>query len=178
MVATSSAYADVTIPTVLSYYVKKGENSMDINKSYISTKNTYPTNNPQYIVVHNTDNFKAGANALAHAKAQYNGNFDGISAHYYVDDGDTAYQAAQHSRGTWNIGKNYGGRLFGTVNNRNSIGVEMCVQKGYNYEKAFQNTAELVRHIMAETGIPADRVLQHYDVCAKNCPSQIRMGKI
>lgn len=27
---------------------------------------------------------------------------------------------------------------------------------------------------MAETGIPADRVLQHYDVCAKNCPSQIR----
>lgn len=150
---------------------------MDINKSYISTKNTYSTNNPQYIVVHNTDNFKAGANALAHAKAQYNGNFDGISAHYYVDDGDTAYQAAQHSRGTWNIGKNYGGRLFGTVNNRNSIGVEMCVQKGYNYEKAFQNTAELVRHIMAETGIPADRVLQHYDVCGKSCPSQIRENK-
>ena len=27
---------------------------------------------------------------------------------------------------------------------------------------------------MAETGIPADRVVQHYDVCAKNCPSQIR----
>lgn len=27
---------------------------------------------------------------------------------------------------------------------------------------------------MVETGIPADRVVQHYDVCAKSCPSQIR----
>lgn len=44
---------------------------MNINKSYISTENTYAKNNPQYIVVHNTDNFKAGANALAHAKAQH-----------------------------------------------------------------------------------------------------------
>ena len=48
------------------------------------------------------------------------------------------------------------------------------MQKGYDYEKAFQNTAELVRQLMAQTGIPSDRVLQHYDVCAKNCPSQIR----
>ena len=27
-------------------------------------------------------------------------------------------------------------------------GVEMCVQAGYNYEKAFENTAALVREIM------------------------------
>lgn len=147
---------------------------MNINRNYISTQNTYAGNNPQYIVVHNTDNFSAGANALAHAKAQHNGNFSGMSAHYYVDDGDTAYQATEHRLGTWHCGKNYGGRLFGTVSNRNSIGVEMCVQKGYDYEKAFQNTAELVRQLMAQMGIPADRVLQHYDVCAKNCPSQIR----
>lgn len=147
---------------------------MNINRNYLSNQNTYANNNPQYIVVHNTDNFNAGANALAHAKAQHDGNFSGMSAHYYVDDGGTAYQAAEHNRGTWHVGKNYGGRLFGTVNNRISIGVEMCVQKGYNYEKAFQNTAELVRQLMVQTGIPADRVLQHYDVCAKNCPSQIR----
>lgn len=147
---------------------------MNINRNYLSNQNTYANNNPQYIVVHNTDNFNAGANALAHAKAQHDGNFSGMSAHYYVDDGGTAYQAAEHRLGTWHVGKNYGGRLFGTVNNRNSIGVEMCVQKNYNYEKAFQNTVELVRQLMAQTGIPADRVLQHYDVCAKNCPSQIR----
>lgn len=146
---------------------------MKVNKSYVSVNNTYSENNPQYIVIHNTDNFRAGADALAHAKAQFNGNLS-TSVHYYTDDGDLVYQAASHDNGCWHVGVNYGGRLFGTVNNKNSIGVEMCVQAGYDYDHAFANTVEFVRQLMAETGIPADRVLQHYDVCAKNCPSQIR----
>ena len=147
---------------------------MKIDRSYISNQNTYAENDPRCIVVHNTDNFAAGANARAHAKAQHDGNFQNMSAHYYVDDGNTAYQAAPHSRGCWHVGVNYGGtNLFGRYGNRNSIGVEMCVQKGYDYEKAFQNTAAVVKEIMRETGIPADRVYRHYDICSKNCPSQI-----
>ena len=51
--------------------------------------------------------------------------------------------------------------------------MEMCVQAGYNYEKAFENTAALVREIMRETGIPLERVYRHYDICSKYCPSQI-----
>lgn len=147
---------------------------MKIDRSYISSQNTYPYNNPQCIVVHNTDNFAAGANARAHAKAQHDGDFQNMSAHYYVDDGDTAYQSAPHSRGCWHVGINYGnGNLFGSYGNRNSIGVEMCVQGGYNYEKAFQHTVELVKYLMKETGIPASRVYRHLDICSKNCPSQI-----
>ena len=146
---------------------------MKVNKNYVSDNNTYESNNPQYIVVHNTDNFAAGADARAHARAQYNGNLS-TSVHYYTDDKDTVYQVAPHGRGCWHVGVNYGGRLFGKVNNQNSIGVEMCVQAGYDFDRAFANTVEFVRQLMAETGIPADRVVQHYDVCAKNCPSQIR----
>lgn len=146
---------------------------MKVNRSYVSSNNTYNRNNPQYIVIHNTDNFRAGADALAHAKAQFNGNLS-TSVHYYADDGDTVYQAASNDCGCWHVGVNYGGRLFGTVNNKNSIGVEMCVQEGYDFNKAFANIVAFVRQLMEETGIPADRVLQHYDVCAKNCPSQIR----
>lgn len=147
---------------------------MKIDKSYISSQNTYPYNNPQCIVVHNTDNFEPTANARAHARAQHDGNFSGMSAHYYVDDSDTAYQAAPHNLGCWHVGINYGnGNLFGSYGNRNSIGVEMCVQGGYNYEKAFQNTVELVRQLMKETGIPASKVYRHLDICSKNCPSQI-----
>ena len=147
---------------------------MRIDRSLISNTNTYSENDPKCIVVHNTDNFAAGADALAHARAQYNGNFQNMSAHYYVDDGDTAYQAAPHSRGCWHVGVNYGGNnLFGRYGNRSSIGVEMCVQAGYNYEKAFQNTVTVVKEIMRETGIPASRVYRHYDICSKHCPSQI-----
>lgn len=147
---------------------------MRIDRTYISNQNTYTENDPRCIVVHNTDNVAAGANARAHAKAQHGGNFQNMSAHYYVDDGDTAYQAAPHSRGCWHVGVNYGGaNLFGRYGNRNSIGVEMCVQKGYDYEKAFLNTVAVVKEIMRETGIPASRVYRHYDICSKHCPSQI-----
>lgn len=147
---------------------------MKVNRDFVSENNTYEGNDPRYIVVHNTDNFASGADASAHARAQHNGNLS-TSVHYYTDDKGTVYQAAPHGRGCWHVGVNYGGRLFGTVNNRNSIGVEMCVQAGYDFQKAFGNTVEFIRLLMAETGIPAERVVQHYDVCAKNCPSQIRV---
>lgn len=146
---------------------------MKVNRDFVSENNTYEGNDPRYIVVHNTDNFASGADASAHARAQHNGNLS-TSVHYYTDDKGMVYQAASHGRGCWHVGVNYGGRLFGTVNNRNSIGVEMCVQAGYDFQKAFGNTVEFIRLLMAETGIPAERVVQHYDVCAKNCPSQIR----
>ena len=146
---------------------------MKINTDYLSNKNSYEGQTPRYIVIHNTDNDNPGADARAHAKAQHNGNFDGMSAHVYVDDKE-AYQALPFSRGAWHVGVDYGGKLFGTVNNRNSVGIEMCVQKGYDYEKAFRNTAEVCRQIMKELSIPVERVVQHYDVCAKDCPSAIR----
>ena len=75
----------------------------------------------------------------------------------------------------WHIGRNYGSKnLFGRYGNRNSIAVEMCVQKGYDYETAFLHTVELVKNLMNETGIPSDAVYRHYDICSKNCPSQIQ----
>lgn len=151
----------------------ESDTTMNINKEYISNNNSYAGQTPKYIVIHNTDNYSAGADAKAHAKAQHDGNFAGMSAHVYVDD-TGAYQATPYNRGAWHVGVNYGGRLFGTVNNRNSVGIEMCVQAGYDYGQAFNNTVAVCKQLMQELGIPADRVVQHYDVCAKNCPSAIR----
>lgn len=71
---------------------------MKINKKYVSDKNTYAKNTARYIVVHNTDNFAAGADALTHATAQYNDNLN-TSVHYYTDDKKTVYQTAPHNRG-------------------------------------------------------------------------------
>ena len=158
---------------ILSIKTEKENDTMNINTSFISNNNSYAGQTPVYIVIHNTDNYAAGANARAHAKAQHDGNFKGYSAHVFVDDTE-AYQALPYNRGAWHVGVNYGGRLFGTVNNRNSVGIEMCVQAGYNYEKAFQNTVQVCKQLMKQLGIPTDRVVQHYDVCAKNCPSAIR----
>ena len=51
---------------------------MKINTSLVSNNNSYVGQIPKYIVIHNTDNYAAGANAHAHAKAQHDGNFSGI----------------------------------------------------------------------------------------------------
>ena len=139
----------------------------------ISNNNSYDNQTVKYIVIHNTDNYAVGASARIHAKAQHDGNFKGYSAHVFVDD-TSAYQATPYNRGAWHIGWNYGGRLFGIANNRNAIGIEMCVQAGYNYEQAFQNTVDVCRQLMKQYKIDSDHVIQHYDACAKNCPSAIR----
>lgn len=103
---------------------------MNINTSLISNNNSYAGQTPLYIVIHNTDNTAKTADAKAHATAQHNGNFHGYSAHVFVDD-KSAYQALSYNRGAWHVGVNYGGKLFGTVNNHNSIGIEMCMNAGY-----------------------------------------------
>ena len=167
------AILDSILSVTSEQEVTEKENTMNINTSLISNNNSYAGQTPKQIVIHNTDNYSKVANAKAHAKAQHDGNFKGYSAHVFVDDAG-AYQALPYDRGAWHVGVNYGGRLFGTVNNHNSIGIEMCVQSGYNYEKAFQNTVAVCKQIMKRFNIPAERVLQHYDVCAKNCPSAIR----
>ena len=171
--AAGKDYGNKIIAILNSILSTEKEDTMNINTSLISNNNSYANQTPKYIVIHNTDNYSKGANAKAHAKAQHDGNFKGYSAHLFVDD-TGAYQALPYDRGAWHVGVNYGGRLFGTCNNHNSIGIEMCVQSGYNYEKAFQNTVAVCKQIMKQFGIPAERVLQHYDVCAKNCPSAIR----
>lgn len=147
---------------------------MKINTTYISNNNSYANVIPRWIVIHNTDNYAAGATARAHAKAQHDGNFSGYSAHVFVDDSE-AYQATPYNRGCWHVGVNYGSHnLFNECKNRNSVGIEMCVNAGYNYERAFQNTVTVCKQLMRQLGIDADHVVQHYDVCTKNCPSAIR----
>lgn len=148
--------------------------TINIIKTYITTNNSNSTNDPIAIVIHNTDNFAKGATAYAHAEGLYHGYMQGMSWHYVVDDKEI-YQCLPHNRGAWHVGKNFGSNnLFGTINNRNSIGIEMCVNAGYDYEKAFQNTVKLTKYLMKELNIPASKVYQHYDICTKDCPSQIR----
>lgn len=142
-------------------------------KKCLTTNNSYDTNKPEAIVFHNTDNFAATATAKSHAEGLRDGWMKGMSWHVVVDDKE-AYQCIDYKRGAWHVGVNYGGRLFGKINNRNSICVEMCVNAGYDYEKAFQNSVDVVKQLMKEFSIPPERVYSHFDICGKNCPSQVR----
>ncbi len=144
-----------------------------INRDYVSKENTYAgANNPMYIVIHETDNPSKGAGAQRHALAQKNGNLS-TSVHYYSGS-DGVYQAAEHSDGTYSIGKEYGGNhSIKDATNRNSINIEICVNADGDYNAARANAIELVKYLIQTTGIPAERVIRHYDAKGKYCPRKM-----
>ena len=128
-------------------------------------------NRPAWIVIHETDNYKMGAGALKHSEAHRNGNLS-TSVHWYVDD-TFAVQTLDYSDGAWAVGKQYGAPLVQGVTNVNSINIEICVNPDSDYDTARTNCIELVRQIMAETDIPADHVIRHYDAKRKYCPRKM-----
>lgn len=149
---------------------KEGENvsapkiTKNISRYNHSSRNGYGI---KYIVIHYTGNRTDTAKANANYFATGNRN---ASAHYFVDR-TSIYQSVEDSRAAWHVGVNYGrNNLFGTCNNRNSIGIEMCSTGGKIADATFGRTVELTRYLMQKYSIPASKVVRHYDVCSKQCP--------
>ena len=99
------------------------------------------------------------------------------SAHYFVDD-DSITQSVPDNYIAYSVGgkkyNNGGGRLYGTVNNSNSINIELCdtVKNGVVVptQKTINNAIELTQMLMKKYNIPAHRVIRHFDVNGKECP--------
>lgn len=141
---------------------------MKINKRLSTTNVTLNANNPKHIIIHETDNTSKGAGAETHCEAQANGNIGKASVHYYVDD-TGVYQAVEHKHATWNCGD--GNNRYG-INNKNTISIEICVNSDSDYNKAVDNTVELVRYL--KNGYYSNcQVVRHYDASRKNCPRRI-----
>ena len=124
----------------------------------------------RYITIHETANPAKGADAAAHGDYLDSdaGERDLVSWHYTVDDhaivqhlpdGETAYHAGDGADGPGNA---------------SSIGVELCVNAGGDFAATQSNAAALVRLLMAEHGIPIDRVVQHNHWTGKDCPYNLR----
>ena len=122
-------------------------------------------NEPKYIVVHDTGNPGKGADADAHYR-YFNGGNRNASAHYFVDD-HSIIQTVEDANASWHCGDGKG--QYG-ITNYNSIGIEICINSDGDYNKAVQNTIELVKFLMKKYSIPLDKVVRHYDASRKNCP--------
>lgn len=120
----------------------------------------------EYITIHETGNAAAGANAKAHANYLKTVN-EKVSWHYTVDD-SAIYQHLPDTEDAYHAGDGSGD------GNRKSIGIEICVNKGGDFEKAKENAASLVRLLMERHGIPLEKVVQHSVWSGKNCPQTIR----
>ena len=124
----------------------------------------------KYITIHETANPARGADAAAHAAYLDSaaGEKAMVSWHYTVDDhaivqhlpdDETAYHAGDGKDGPGNA---------------TSLGIEICVDEGGDFEAAKANAAALVRLLMDEHDIDIAHVVQHNHWSGKDCPYNIR----
>ncbi len=124
---------------------------------------------PRSITIHETDNEGIGANALAHAKLQYNGNIRLASWHLQVDDEPEVYLSIPYDEVAYAAGDGKGpGNMY-------SIHIEVCVNRDGNYFKTVNHTVEVVRYLLNK--FPSiTEVVQHHKWNGKNCPRYLRSG--
>lgn len=119
----------------------------------------------RYIVIHDTGNSNAGANALNHFL--YFGRCNrNASAHYFVDDNGVV-QIIEDAHAAWHCGDGRG--RYG-ITNSNSIGIEICVNSDGDMDKSLEFARKLVRELMKFYQIPLKNVVRHFDASHKICP--------
>lgn len=138
---------------------------MNITKKLIKYNFTPDANKPEYIVIHDTGNKDAGANALMHYR--YFAIADRqASAHFFVDS-DQVLQFVEVKDKAWHCGDGHGKN---GIDNSNSIGIEICINSDGDYVKTIDNTTTLCIDLMRQYSIPIEKVVRHYDASRKNCP--------
>jgi N-acetylmuramoyl-L-alanine amidase CwlA len=125
---------------------------------------------PEYITIHETDNLSVGANALAHARLQLNGNSRNASWPLQVDE-NYCIQSLPFTECALHAGDNMG------PGNMKSIAIEICVNQDGDYKKAVKNAAEVTKQLMAQFNISIMKVVQHNKWSGKNCPRYLRSGE-
>ncbi len=123
----------------------------------------------EYIVIHETDNFKEGADAQAHNTFIHeDGQIHEHSWHYTVDEHEIYHhlpddEAAFHA----------GDHLVQDGGNLNGIGVEMCVNADGDYEQTLRNTMQLTAALLHAYGLTVEDVRKHQDFSGKICPATL-----
>lgn len=120
---------------------------------------------PKYIVIHDTDNLKKGANAMANRNYFANNVNAKASAHYVVDENNIIQCLDDTARG-WHVGDNKG---YSNITNSNSIGIEICVNEGANFDYAISNAIDLTRYLLDKFGLGIDKLVMHNNASGKYC---------
>lgn len=144
----------------------------------------------EYICVHDTAGASPTHTALQFAQGQVQKNnnpqnTEYISWHFTVGT-DGIYQALPLDEVGYHAGD--GSREYGTIwysstygkadciggGNRNSIGIESCINHGTDYNDTMRKLAKLVAELILQYNLSIDRIKQHWHFSGKDCPGVIR----
>ena len=145
--------------------------SLDIIVDLVPRENSNRPGTPLHptkITIHNTDNDNPGADASAHCR--YMKGEDArrrrVSWHFTVDD-HSIYQSLPVDEVGWHAGTHEG--------NAESIGIEICQNRGIDHDAANDRAARLTSVMLHELGIRLNgNVVQHHDWSGKDCPMLLR----
>lgn len=142
-----------------------------ISREYTATSDNYTKggNNPRYIVVHHTGG-GGTAEDVAHWKANdWNPERPG-SFHFVLDGRGIIYQMMELTDTAWAVGAWAGCVQY--IGNDESISIEVCADGTPFTVDEIAELRWLVRRLMVKHGIPAERVVRHYDCMSgrKDCP--------
>lgn len=138
---------------------------MQINKYHGSYNKSRRSDSIKYICIHYT----AGTGSAKNNCIYFSGGNRNASADYFVDDGGIwEYNDPSSGYYTWAVGD--GGGRYGITNN-NSISVEVVNTGGDFSQAEINHLKELVPYLMSKYGVPASRVVRHYDASRKQCPA-------
>lgn len=80
--------------------------------------------------------------------------------------------------GNYYIGTTYFNSTYQKISNgggnRNSVGIETCVDNGTDYMQVLRHTAKLTAELLIAGGKGVDRVMQHNNFSGKDCPLTAR----
>lgn len=148
-----------------------------------------PNRSIRYLAIHYTAGASSAPGSAKTMKASWE-KTKRASADFGVDDRDMVqFNPDPRNYKCWSVGdkKNPysgGGRLYGIATNANTISIEICsnLKKGYDRnvvnhggwyftEAALNNAVRLAKILMKKYNIPLERVVRHYTISGKICPS-------
>ena len=142
---------------------------MNINKK-ITGYNRKVTNGRKIegIVIHAVGAVSSAKNNAIYYASKY----IGASAHYFCDPNEI-WQSVEDKDVAWHCGTaGYYTQKHPTLRNSNTIGIEMCQDTTSTVAAGtIANTATLVQYLMKKYNIPADKIVRHWDIVNKRCPS-------
>lgn len=124
----------------------------------------------EYIVIHDTGTYQSFGNANW-IQNLFNTSARQASSHYGVDE-STIMQYVEDKDVSYHAGKNIRSSSDprSKVTNSSSIGIELCVNEGNDWNKTRQNGVALTAQLLIKYGLTPDKVYTHNDVSGKQCP--------
>lgn len=136
-----------------------------------------------FITLHNTG--MAAPSATAKGLNDYIHSTDRQASWHFAIDDKEAYNHVAVDEVAWHAGD--GGRTVNQIwysesyrsygiggGNYFSVGIEMCVNSGGDFNWTMRNTAKLVSKLLVQYNLNPSRIRQHFDYSGKDCPQVLR----